>query len=224
VVALAETYRRRAGARRTALVCHSGMRQRFGARSACHAGAPGGPFINIKFHGSPFANGARGRPLPTLVGVPGTGKGFGHEKSSICVSDRCHHRCHCLGDTITSSSVAGWLGSRPRRRTNCWRGDRWHSVERLRLWPGVRLLWRLCPCLLRRVRPSVLQLRLRSRLLWSSVSASIRILRWPSVLSRVSLRLVIARRDAEVQTTKVAEMSATFFSADLGVVMTRDEN
>jgi hypothetical protein len=93
----------------------------------------------------------------------------------------------------------GWLGS--RRRTNCWCGDRWNSVQRLRLWPGlrllrrtgVRLLWRLCLCLLRRVRPSV---RLRSRILrriWIELpccSPRIRILR-ASVLSRVSLRLVI---------------------------------
>jgi hypothetical protein len=158
-------------------------------------------------------------------------KGFGHEKSSISVSDRCHHRSHCLGDTITSSRVAGrlgWLGCRSRRRTNCWRGDRWNSVQRLRLWPrlwllrraGVRLLWRLCPRLLRRVRPSVLRrvrpgVRLRSRiprrvwieLLRSPVPACV--LR-PSVQSRVSKRLVIARCDAEVRATKVAERSAAF--------------
>jgi hypothetical protein len=164
-------------------------------------------------------------------------KGFGHEKSSISVSDRCHHRCHCLGDTITSSGVAGrlgWLGCRSRRRTNCWGGDRRNSVQRLRLWPrlwllrrtGVRLLWRLCPRLLRRVRPSVLwrvraSVRLRSRILrrvWIELLCSrllrspvpARILR-PSVLSRVSIRLVIARCDAEVRTTKVAERSAAFF-------------
>src|SRR5262245_20492133 len=104
-------------------------------------------------------------------------KGFAHEKSSICISYRCHHRCHCLGNIITSSSMAGrlgWVGWRSRRRTDCWRGDRWHCVQRLRLWPGlrllrrsgIRLLWRLCPRLLRRVCPRVyLQLWLCSRLL-----------------------------------------------------------
>ena len=112
----------------------------------------------------------------------GNWKGFGHDKSSICVSDRCNPRCHCLGDIITCSSVAGWLGPRSRRWINCWRGDRWHSVQRVRLWSGlrllwwtrvrllrrtkVRLLWRLRPCL-RRIRPSLL--RLRSRILWPSV-------------------------------------------------------
>jgi hypothetical protein len=126
-------------------------------------------------------------------------KGFEQEKSSISDSDRCHHRCHCLGDTITSSGVAGWLGSRSRRRTHCRCGDWWNSDHRL--WPGlrllrrtgVRLLWRVCPCLLWRVRPGV---RLRSRILrrlWiPRCSPRIRILR-PSVLSRVSLRLVMAR-------------------------------
>ena len=104
-----------------------------------------------------------------------------HEKSSICVSDRCDPWCHCLDDTITSSSVERrlGLGPRSRRRTNCWRGDRRHSVQRVRLWPGlrllwrarVRLLWRLRPCLrrirpcLRRIRPSLLPGRLRSSIL-----------------------------------------------------------
>jgi hypothetical protein len=50
----------------------------------------------------------RGKPLPARrVGVPRTWKGFRHEESSVSVSDRCHHRYHCLGDTITSS---GWRG------------------------------------------------------------------------------------------------------------------
>jgi hypothetical protein len=82
-------------------------------------------------------------------------KGLRHEKCSICASDRCDSRRHCFGDTITSSSVARWLGSRSRRRTNCWRGDRWHSVQRVRLWPGLRLLWR-----------ARLLWRTRLRLLW----------------------------------------------------------
>src|SRR5216683_1709912 len=123
------------------------------------------PFINIKFHGSPFANGGRGNLWPNCrVEVSGKTEGFGHEESSIGVSDRCHHRCHCLGGPVTSSGLAGWLGSRSRGRTNCWRGDRWHSLQCLCVWPwlrllwrtGLRLLWRLCPRLLRRVRPSVL--------------------------------------------------------------------
>jgi hypothetical protein len=84
------------------------------------------------------------------------------------LTDSRYHRCHCLGDTITSSGVAGWLGCRPRRRINCWCADWWNSVQRLRLRPGLRLLWRTGvrllrrPCLLRRVHPSV---RLRSRIL-----------------------------------------------------------
>jgi hypothetical protein len=81
------------------------------------------------------------------------------------------------------------------------------SLQRLRLWPrlrllrrtglrllwrtGLRVLWRLCPCVLRWVRSSV---RLCSRILrriWIPTRGSpgIRILR-PSVLSPVSLRLV----------------------------------
>src|ERR1700688_3603413 len=121
----------------------------------------------------------------------GANGGFGNEESSIGVSDRGHHRCLCLGGPVTSSSVARWwlgLGWWTRGRTN-WSGGDWgHSLQRLRLWTrlrllwrtGLRLLWRLCPWVLRRLRPSVLQLRLRPRILrrvpvgllcWSRVSA-----------------------------------------------------
>jgi hypothetical protein len=41
---------------------------------------------------------------------PGKWKGFGHEESSVGVSDGCDRWCHCLGNTITSSRVAGWWG------------------------------------------------------------------------------------------------------------------
>lgn len=121
------------------------------------------------------------------VGVPRTWKGFGHEKSNTSASDRCHHRYHCLGDTITSSGVAGWLGCRSHGRTNCWYGDRWNSGRRPRPWPRLLLLPRAgrllrCGCILR-----------------------------PLVLYGVSIRSVIARCDAEVRTTKVAERSAAFF-------------
>jgi len=47
------------------------------------------------------------------VEVPGKTGGFGHEESSIGVSDRCHHRCHCLGGPVTSSSLAGRRGWGP---------------------------------------------------------------------------------------------------------------
>ena len=130
----------------------------------------------------------RGKPLPARqVGVPRTWKGFGHEKNSVSASDRCHHRYHSLGDTITSSRVAGRLGSRSRRRSNCWYGDRWNSGRRPRPWPRLLLL----PRTARRLRLGC-------------------ILR-PLVLYGVSIRSVIARCDAEVRTTKVAERSAAFF-------------
>ena len=126
--------------------------------------------------------------LPRRVGVPRTWKGFGHEKSSVSASDRYHHRYHCLGDIITSSGVAGWLACRSRRRSNCWYGDRWNSGRRPRPWPRLLLLPRT------------------GRLLRSGY-----ILR-PMVLYGVSIRSVIARCDAEVRTTKVAERSAAFFA------------
>jgi hypothetical protein len=129
----------------------------------------------------------RGKPLPARrVGVPRTWKGFGHEKSSVSASDRCHHRYHCIGDTITSSGVAGRLGCRSRTWSNCWYGDRWNSGRRPRPWPRLLLLPRT------------------ERLLQSGC-----ILR-PLVLYGVSIRSVIARCDAEVRTTKVAERSAAF--------------
>jgi hypothetical protein len=137
----------------------------------------------------------RGKPLPARrVGVPRTWKGFGHEKSSVSASDRCHHRYHCLGDIITSSGVAGWLACRSRRRSNCWYGDRWNSGRRPRPWPRLLLLPRT------------------GRLLRSGY-----ILR-PMVLYGVSIRSVIARCDAEVRTTKVAERSAAFFAAHESLV------
>ena len=128
------------------------------------------------------------QPLPARrVGVPRTWKGFGHEKSSVSASDRCHHRYHCIGDTITSSGVAGRLGCRSRTRSNCWYGDRWNSGRRPRPWPRLLLLPRT-----ERLLPSGCILR-------------------PLVLYGVSIRSVIARCDAEVRTTKVAERSAAFF-------------
>jgi hypothetical protein len=131
----------------------------------------------------------RGIPLSARrVGVPRTWKGFGHEKSSISASDRCHHRYHRLCDTITSSGAAGqlgWLGCRSHGRTNCWYGDRWNTGRRPRPWPRLLLLRTGVP--------------IRSRILW------------PLVLYGVSIRSVIARCDAEVRTTKVAERSAAFF-------------
>jgi hypothetical protein len=121
----------------------------------------------------------RGNLLPARrVGVPRTWKGFGHEKSSVSASDRCHHRYHCIGDTITSSGVAGRLGCRSRTRSNCWYGDRWNSGRRPRPWPRLLLLPRT-------------ERRLSSGC----------ILR-PLVLY---VRSVIVRCDAEVRTTKVAE-------------------
>ena len=130
------------------------------------------------------------QPLPARrVGVPRTWKGFGHEKSSVNANDRCHHRYHCLGDTITSSGAAGrlgWLECRSHGRTNCWYGDRWNSGRRRRPWPRLLLLPRTGR-------------RLRSRILR------------PLVLYGVSIRSVIARCDAEVRTTTVAERSAAFF-------------
>jgi hypothetical protein len=116
------------------------------------------------------------------------GKGFGHEKSSISAGDCCHHRYHCVGDIITSSGVAGRLACRSRTRSNYWYGDRWNSGRRPRPWPRLLLL-----------------LPRTGRLLQLG-----RILR-PLVLHEVSIRSVIARCDAEVRTTKVAERSAAFF-------------
>ena len=137
--------------------------------------------------GTPVMQALRGKPLPARrVGVPRTWKGFGHEKSSVSANDRCHHRYHCLGDTITSSGVAGWLGYRSRTRSNCWYGDRWNSGRRPRPWPRLLLLPRT------------------ERLLRSGC-----ILR-PLVLYGVSIRSVIAMCDAEVRTMKVAERSAAF--------------
>jgi hypothetical protein len=102
---------------------------------ALGAGTCGGTRVMQALHG---------KPLPARrVGVPRTWKGFGHEKSSVSASDRCHHRYHCLGDTITSSGVAGrlgWLACRSRRRSNCWYGDRWNSGRRPRPWPRLLLL------------------------------------------------------------------------------------
>src|SRR6476646_6207172 len=112
--------------------------------------------------------------------------------------------------TIFITRVRWWLGCWTRGRTNWSGGDWWHSLQRLRLWPRLRLLWRtglrllwwLCPRVLRRLRPRVLR-RLRPRILrrlpvgllwWSRVSArcSPRIRLRPWVLSRAWLWLVIA--------------------------------
>ena len=129
---------------------------------------------------------------------------FSHEKISNGDSDCCHHRRHCLGSPVTSASVAGWLGSGSSGRTYCRCGDRWHSLQRLWLRPRLRLLRRTGLRLLRRTGlrllrrrlcPRVLRSRIRRRLLWSPLSASIRLLRWSSVLSRVLGRLVIEKRD-----------------------------
>lgn len=126
------------------------------------------------------------------------------------------------------------MGPWSRRRTNCWRGDRWHSVQRVRLWSGLRLLWRTgvrllwrTRGLLRRVRPRCLR-RLRSRLLRSSLLRS-SVLRssvlwvgvlWPSVLSG----LVIAKRDPlSSPDNERSQISATFFVPDLGLGMTSRE-
>jgi hypothetical protein len=99
---------------------------------ALGAGTCGGTRVMQALHG---------KPLPARrVGVPRTWKGFGHEKSSVSASDRCHHRYHCIGDTITRSGVAGRLGCRSRRRSNCWYGDRWNSGRRPRPWPRLLLL------------------------------------------------------------------------------------
>src|SRR5262249_30719973 len=83
--------------------------------------------------------------FPIKVLVPGKWKSFGHEESSIGVSDRSHHGCHCLGNIITSSSVAGRFGWVARGRTDCWRGDRWHSIQRLCVWPRLQLLGGYAP-------------------------------------------------------------------------------
>jgi len=135
----------------------------------------------------------RGKPSPAQrVGVPRTWKGFRHEKSSISASDRCHHRNHCLSDTITSSGVAGRLGCRSHGQTNCWCRDRWNRGRRPRPWPRLLFLprtGRRLPCRWI-LRPLVLR---------------------PSVLYGGSIRSVIARCDAEARTTKVAERSAAFF-------------
>ena len=127
-------------------------------------------------------------------------KGFEHEKNSISDSDRCHHRCHCLGDTITSSGVAGWLGSRSRRRTHCRCGDRWNSVELAYGpgygyygGPGYGYYGGYAPAYYGGYAPAYgIRSRILRRLWIPRCSPRIRILR-PSVLSRVSLRLVIAR-------------------------------
>jgi hypothetical protein len=140
--------------------------------------------------------GSRGKRLPARrVGVSRTWKGFGHEKSSISASDRGHHRSHCPGDTSSGAAGRlGWLECRSHARANCWYGDRWNSGRRPR--PRPRLL--LLPRSGRRLRSRILR---------------------PSVLYGVSIRSVIARCDAEVRTTKVAERSAAFFAAHESLVV-----
>src|ERR1700731_294894 len=77
-------------------------------RGARHAGAPGGPFINIKFHGSPFANGARGKPLPARrVGVPGTGKASDMKKAVLALATAATIGVTAL---VTPSPAQAWRG------------------------------------------------------------------------------------------------------------------
>lgn len=78
--------------------------------------------------------------LPGGLEIRELGKGFGHEKSSTGASDRCHHRCHCLGDGITSRGVARRLAPPfPHGRTHCWDGGRWNIGRRPRPWPRLLL-------------------------------------------------------------------------------------
>src|SRR5580704_3926300 len=77
-------------------------------RGARHAGAPGGPFINIKFHGSPVANGARGKPLPARrVGVPGTGKASDMKKAVLALATAATIGVTAL---VTPSPAQAWRG------------------------------------------------------------------------------------------------------------------
>jgi hypothetical protein len=108
--------------------------------------APGGHMRHDACHGA-----SRGRASPAWwVGDSKNGKGFGHEKRRTCASDRCHHWCHRLGDSITSSGVAKRLASPSHRRAKGWDDDRWNIRRHPRQWPrlllprtGRRLLWPL---------------------------------------------------------------------------------
>jgi len=78
------------------------------ARGACHTGASGGPFINIKFHRSPFANGAREKLLPARrVGVPGTGKASDMKKAVLALATAATIGVTAL---VTPSPAQAWRG------------------------------------------------------------------------------------------------------------------
>jgi hypothetical protein len=74
----------------------------------CHAGAPGGLFINIKFQGYPFANGARGKLLPARrVAVPGTGKASDMKKAVLALATAATIGVTAL---LTPSPAQAWRG------------------------------------------------------------------------------------------------------------------
>jgi hypothetical protein len=136
------------------------------------------PFTNINFHSGPVQ---RGRLWELSryyrFDFKKNWKGYGHEESSISVSGRCHHWYHGHGGPITRSSVAGRrLGSGSRWRTYCRRRHRRHRLQRICLWPRLRLLWRT-EWLLWRIRPGILR--------WLRVLLCTRLL-WPPVPTRCS--------------------------------------
>lgn len=66
------------------------------------------PFINIKFHGSPFANDARGKLLPARrVGVPGTGKASDMKKAVLALATAATIGVTAL---VTPSPAQAWRG------------------------------------------------------------------------------------------------------------------
>jgi hypothetical protein len=135
------------------------------------------------------------------VGVPRTWKGFGYEKSSIGASGRCHHRSHCLGNTITGSGAArrlGWLECRSHARANCRYGGRWNSGRRPRPWPRLLLL----PRSGRRLRSRIL----RPLVLYGVSIRSVSHCRDQSNASRLSYRFLISHQ--KIASRKTEELRA----------------
>src|SRR5436190_1039868 len=135
-----------------------------------------------------FRQGPDLKPLKDLpVFVLGRTGGDKNEEGNNGDRDSRHRRLRYIGDPIAGQGVERWrLGSRAGGRTNRRSGDRWDRLQRICLRPGLRIprlriLW-------------LPGLRLRWRLLWRGLRASLLRLRVrPGILRRVYVELLPPR-------------------------------